>query len=85
MSKRSNLSAWIAQRAKQDDELYEEFGRQLESEHSGELVAISDAGRLILGKDELALTKEALTKFGAGKFALRRIGADAEIRWRRPY
>lgn len=65
-----------------DELLYRRFGQALEAEHAGEFVAIADDGRLILGTDELALAKEALEQFGRGAFALRRIGADAEIRWR---
>ena len=80
----SDVRAWIARRAREDDRLYERYGRALEPEHSGEFVAINDDGQLILGADELALAKEATHRFGPGAFALRRIGADAEIRWRTP-
>ena len=74
-----DVRAWIADRARTDDRLYDRYGRPLEAEHAGEFVAISDDGRVILGPDELALAKEALSRFGSGTFALRRIGADAEI------
>ena len=77
-----DVRAWIADRARKDDRLYERYGRPLEAEHAGEFVAISDDGRVIRGPDELALATGALGRFGAGAFALRRIGADAEIRWR---
>lgn len=75
---------WVAKRAKLDDQLYERYGKALEKEHTGEFVAIAEDGRLIIGEDELAVAKQARDRFSAGHFALRRIGADAEIRWRRP-
>ena len=79
----SDVRAWIAERAAADDRLYERYGRELEAEHRGEFVAISQDGRLILGQDELTVGAKAVRRFGPGAFALRRIGADAEIRWRR--
>lgn len=79
---RDELQTWITQRAQEDDRLYERYGRVLEVDHSGESVAISPDGRLILGPEELTVATEALRAFGPGAFALRRIGADAEVRWR---
>ena len=78
----TNIQAWLAERVAKDDQLYERFGRPLEADHAGELVAISDEGDLILGTDELDLATKSVNRFGSGRFALRRIGADAEIRWR---
>ena len=80
---RQDIEAWVRQRAEQDDRLYERYGQPLEAEHKGEFVAISDYGRLILGPNELTVATRAAEQFGAGTFALRRIGADAEMRWRR--
>ena len=77
-----DVRAWIAERAAEDDRLYERYGRELEAEHRGEFVAISQDGRLVLGHDELTVAHEAIRRFGPGAFTLRRIGADAEIRWR---
>ena len=76
------VEAWIAERARADDRLYERYGRPLESEHAGQFVAIGDDGDLLLGDDEFAVATEAAHRFGRGAFALRRIGADAEARWR---
>ena len=83
MVKREQLHQWITNRAAQDDVLYQRYGQPLEAEHRGEFVAISSEGQVITGKDELALAQAALAQFGAGNFALRRIGMEAEIRWRR--
>jgi len=82
MVSRAELDRWVARRAELDDELYERYGKGLEEEHKGEFVAISQDGRLITGSDELAVAKRANEEFGPGNFALRRIGAEAEIRWR---
>jgi hypothetical protein len=68
----------LTDRDRQDELLYDRFGRQLESEHTGEFIAISDDGQLILGADELTLTQLAVARFGAGHYALRKIGAVAE-------
>jgi hypothetical protein len=76
----SEIQAWMADRDRQDDRLYVRYGRPLEAEHTGEFVAISDAGQVILGTDELLLTEEAVARFGSGNFALRKIGAAAEGR-----
>lgn len=78
----ADIHAWIAERAKEDDRLYEEYGRPLEAEHKGKFVAIGPGGEVILGIDELALTLTAVDRFGAGNFALRRVGYDYDIRWR---
>jgi hypothetical protein len=77
-----DLAQWAAERARRDDHLYEGYGRELEPEHNGDFVAISDDGRHILGTDELSVSDEACRRFGSGNFALRRIGADAEVNWR---
>ena len=73
----------MAQRAEEDDRLYEKYGKPLEQKHAGEFVAIGPDGQYVLDSDELALAVQALNRFGQGNFALRRIGYDAEIRWRR--
>ncbi|MBI4317426.1 MAG: hypothetical protein HY675_02960 [Chloroflexi bacterium] len=84
MPKRQKVREWVVNRARQDDYLYQRYGKGLEPEHTGEFVAISDDGRLIRGTDELVVAKQARDQFGPGSFAVRRIGREAEIRWRRP-
>ena len=71
-----SLDEWIAWRAREDDRLYERYGKPLEPEHVGGFVAIGPDGQIFLGADELAMTREACRRFGAGNFALRRIGYD---------
>ena len=62
----------------EDDRLYELYGRPLEAEHAGELVAIGPDGAYLLGTDEIVLARQALARFGSGNFALRRVGRDFE-------
>lgn len=76
------VRAWMAERSRKDEELYERYGRPLEADHAGEFVAISDNGEIILGTDKLALANEAALRFGDGNFAFRKIGARAESRLR---
>ncbi|MDO8691973.1 MAG: hypothetical protein Q7R39_18545 [Dehalococcoidia bacterium] len=83
MPDKTTLQDWIAKRARQDDDLYQRYARELEPQHRGQFVAISQDGQLITGSDELAVAKQAVQQFGSGTFALRRIGEEAEIRWRR--
>lgn len=82
MPDRRMLQDWIAKRGREDDDLYQRYARVLEPEHRGEFVAISQDGQLITGSDELAVAKQAVQQFGPRNFALRRIGEEAEIRWR---
>ncbi|MGH2560572.1 MAG: hypothetical protein ACRDJH_16030 [Thermomicrobiales bacterium] len=70
------VKTWVAERSAKDRRLYERYGRPLEAEHTGEFVAISDDGEVMLGTDELTLTKDAVARFGPGTFALRKIGVD---------
>ena len=85
MADPGEITRWIAARAAEDDRLYDRYGKPLEPEHTGKFVAISQDGRLIIGTDELRVVQQAVEQFGPGAFALRRIGAAAEIRWRRAY
>jgi hypothetical protein len=78
----TDLRSWVARKAHEDDLLYEQYGKPLEREHTGEYAAIGSDGRIILGTDELSVALQAEQAFGAGAFALRRVGHDAELRWR---
>jgi hypothetical protein len=79
----AELQRWLKERSERDDRLYDQYGRALEAEHSGEFVAIGDNGRIILGSSEIEVADQAAAEFGAGAFALRRVGAKAEMRWLR--
>jgi hypothetical protein len=76
----AELQQWLKERGEKDDRLYEQYGRPLEAEHTGEWVAIGDNGETILGPNELQVSKQALLQFGPRAFAFRRIGTRADIR-----
>ena len=71
----------MEQRSKKDDDLYERYGKASEAEHKGEFVAISDDGKIILGKDRLDISFKAEERFGAGRYAFRKIGHAAVGKW----
>ena len=75
----ANYEEWKAHRTRQDDLLYEKYGKPLETEHAGEFVAISNDGQIILGESDLSVLKRANREFGRGHYALRKIGADFEV------
>lgn len=83
MLRRTGLQKWMIERDQEDDRLYERYGRPFEADHAGEFVAISAQGEVIIGADELSVARQAVERFGPGTFALRRIDAEAEVRWRR--
>jgi len=72
----------LQRRVEADDRLYERHAKSLEDKHKGEFVAISKDGQVIVNKDDVAVLKEAIEKFGSGNFALRRIGSKAIGKWR---
>ncbi len=76
-----DLDKWMEERSRKDDLLYSTYGKSLEAEHTGEFVAISDSGDMILGNDMQDVIEKAIAQFGSGKFALRRVGFDTVGRW----
>ena len=46
----TDLQEWLAQRAENKQLLYEQYGKALEKDHTGEYVAIGPDGKTILGK-----------------------------------
>jgi hypothetical protein len=69
-------------RRKTARELYEQFGKPLEREHKGEYLAISTAGKTVLGKSLSEVVTNALSQFGKGNFIFK-IGnrAVGSFRW----
>ena len=65
-----------------DIALYEKYAKQLEREHIGEFVAISLDGALVVGANHGRVLSQAAEKFGAGNFALRKIGYDYVVKRR---
>lgn len=67
----------------QDDQLYERYGKHLETGHSGEYLAINRKdGSVIVSTDDIYVIDQALEKFGAGNFAFRKIGSSTLGKWR---
>ncbi|MSQ15792.1 MAG: hypothetical protein EXR50_08020 [Dehalococcoidia bacterium] len=77
----TDVQAWMAYRAKEDEQFYERFGKPLEKEHTGEYVAITSDGRTIIGTDDVPVLKQAIDTFGSGNFALTRVGRSTFGQW----
>jgi hypothetical protein len=56
--------------------LYEQYGKVLEAEHTGEYVAISTSGNTVVGKSLRDVVTNALEQFGKGNFVFK-IGSRA--------
>jgi len=56
--------------------LYEQYGKPLEAEHTGEYVVISNNGNTIVGKSLTEVVTTAIDKFGKGHFVFK-IGSRA--------
>ena len=63
------------------DELYEQFGKPLETEHSGEFVAISRDGRTLLRPSLLAVVHDAARVLGPDAYVFK-VGERAVGKWR---
>ena len=74
---------WIEQKLKEQRRLYEQYGEALEKEHTGEFVAISLEGEIILGRKMGKLLKRAVETFGQDNFAMARVGHEAMVEWMR--
>ena len=79
----TDYEKWTAQRSKEDKLLYEEYGKPLEQEHTGEYVAIGPSGRIIFGESTDEVLQKGVEAFGGGNFALFRIGYPAVEKWLR--
>ena len=69
------------QRKQLADQLYAEYGKSLEAEHSGEYVAITPDGKVVLGQTMLETAQRARAAFGPGSF-LFKVGTKAVGKWR---
>lgn len=56
------------------DRRYECYGKPLENDHRGDFVAITQDGRVIVGKNDIEVVDRAIEEFGSGDFVLYRIG-----------
>ena len=76
-----NMEAWFTEKAEQKRRLYQQHGKPLEKEHTGEYVAISTDGRTILGTRIGQVLRQAVDTFGRDNFALARVGHDTLAQW----
>ena len=74
---------WIEQKLKEQRRLYERYGKALEKDHTGEFVAISLEGEIILDRKMGKLLKRAVETFGQNNFAMARVGHEAMVEWMR--
>ena len=74
---------WIEQKLSEHRRLYEQYGKALEKDHTGEFVAISLEGQIILDRKMGKLLKRAVETFGHGNFAMARVGHEAMTEWMR--
>jgi hypothetical protein len=77
----TDLKEWLAHMADKRQRLYEQYGKPLEEEHSGEYVAIAFDGQTILAKRSGEVLKRAVERFGSGNFVLARVGHRTFGRW----
>ena len=77
----TDYEKWTAHRVKEDERLYEEYGKPLEKEYTGEYVAIGSDGRILLGKSTDEVLQKGVAAFGGGNFGLFRIGHPALEQW----
>ena len=61
--------------------LYEQYGKQLEDEHSGEYLAISKDGRTVLADRSSDVLKQAIEAFDRGNFGIFRVGHETYAEW----
>jgi hypothetical protein len=56
------------------DRRYERYGKPLENDHRGDFIAITQDGRVIVGKNDIEVVDRAIEEFGSGNFILCRVG-----------
>ena len=76
-----NKEKWMERKLDEQRRLYDLYGRSLEKEHTGEFVAISLDGEIILGRREGETLKCALDTFGRDNFVMARVGHKAMAEW----
>ena len=77
----ANMRNWIDQKLEEQHRLYAQYGKPLEKEHTGEFVAISRDGEILLGKRMGELLKRAIDTFGRDNFAMARVGHETMTEW----
>lgn len=70
----TDIHNWMERRRAEDDRLYERYGKSLEKERWGALIAIGPDGTVLFGEDADRLFVDAVERFGSGSFAFTRVG-----------
>lgn len=68
-------------RTREAEALYDQFGKPLEEQHTGQYVAITPEGKTLLGATVLEVMQQARAAFGPGSFVFK-VGARAVGKWR---
>ncbi len=76
-----NSQDWIERKQAEQRRLYELYGKGLEKDHTGEFVAISLDGDILLDRKMGKLLKRAIDTFGRDNFAMARVGHEAMAEW----
>jgi hypothetical protein len=63
------------------DALYEQYGKPLEHDHTGQYLAIAPDGRIVLGSTLLEVAQIASDRLGSGHF-LFKVGERSVGKWR---
>ncbi len=77
----ADLSEWLAHNAKARESLYEQYGKPLEPEHTGEFLAIGFDGQVILDAEDGEVLRKAIHELGSGNFVLARVGQVTFGKW----
>ena len=77
----TDMKGWLEQRATEKQGLYQQYGKVLEQDHTGEYVAIGPNGQTILGKRAGEVLQKAVDAFGERNFGLFRVGHRTFARW----
>ena len=74
-------SEWAEKKYAEYRRVYEKHVKPLEANHTGEFVAVSSDGEILLGKRDGETLRRALDKFGRGNFEMARVGYDVIDEW----
>ena len=72
---------WMERKLEEQRRLYEQYGKALERDHTGEFVAISLDGDILLDRKMGKLLRRATDTFGRDNFAMARVGYEAMTEW----
>ena len=72
---------WMERKLEEQSRLYERYGKALEEDHAGELVAISLNGDILLDRKMGKLLRRATDIFGRDNSAMARVGHEAMTEW----